>query len=68
MQALSQMFDQVVISSKVGLRKPQPELYLLTADLLHLDPSECVFLDDVPGNVAAAQALGLIGILHTRRS
>ncbi len=67
MQALLQMFDEVVISSKVGLRKPQPEIYLLTADLLHLEPSECVFVDDVTGNVAAAQALGMIGILHTSR-
>lgn len=64
MQALSMMFDQVVISAKVGLRKPQPEIYLLTADLLHLHPRECVFVDDVPANVAAADALGMIGIVH----
>ena len=55
MRALSQMFDQVVVSAKVGLRKPQPEIYLLTADMLQHNPRECVFLDDVPANVAAAQ-------------
>jgi FMN phosphatase YigB (HAD superfamily) len=33
--------------------------------LLHLQPSECVFVDDLPHNVAAAEAIGMVGVVHT---
>lgn len=59
-----EMFDVVVISGEVGLRKPEPEIYHLTLDRLGLPASQCVFVDDLPHNVAAAVDLGFVGIRH----
>ena len=58
------LFDVVVISAQVGLRKPDPAIYRLTADRLELDPGACVFVDDLDTNVEAAQAAGMTGVLH----
>lgn len=58
-------FDVVVLSGDVGMRKPDPAIFLHTVSLLHLQPSECVFVDDLPHNVAAAEALGMTGVVHT---
>lgn len=59
------LFDAVVISAEVGMRKPEERIFLHTARLLGLAPSECVFIDDLPANVAAAQAVGMTGVLHS---
>jgi putative hydrolase of the HAD superfamily/hydrolase len=59
------MFDDIVISGEVGLRKPEPEIFLLAARRLDLKPEECVFIDDLALNVEGANALGMTGILHT---
>ena len=59
------MFDAVVISGEVGMRKPEERIYLHSAELLGLKPHECVFIDDMTVNVEAAVALGIIGIHHT---
>ncbi|MGB2757927.1 MAG: HAD family phosphatase [Acidimicrobiia bacterium] len=56
---LDELFDVVVDSSDVGLRKPDPEIYLLTAHQLKAEPTECVFIDDNRDNVEAAAALGM---------
>jgi epoxide hydrolase-like predicted phosphatase len=61
----AEMFDEVVISGEVGMRKPEPEIYQHTLDLLGLTGPECVFVDDLAGNVRAAAALGLVGVQHT---
>jgi putative hydrolase of the HAD superfamily len=61
---LDRMFDAVVRSDEVGLRKPDPEIYLLTARRLGVRPDECVFVDDMLANVQGARALGMAGILH----
>lgn len=58
------MFDDIVISGEVQLRKPEPEIYHLAAQRLDLSPSECVFVDDMEVNVVAARELGITGILH----
>jgi putative hydrolase of the HAD superfamily len=58
-------FDVVVISGRLGMRKPEPEIYRHTADLLRVAPQACVFVDDVAHNVAAAVAVGMVGVLHT---
>lgn len=58
------LFDVVVISGEVRLRKPDPEIYLLTAHRLGVEPAECVFVDDLAPNVDAAVELGMIGIRH----
>ncbi|WP_020390304.1 HAD family hydrolase [Kribbella catacumbae] len=59
------MFDDLVISGEVQLRKPEAEIYLLAAERLALRPAECVFIDDMELNVVAARELGMTGIVHT---
>ncbi len=61
---IDELFDAVVDSSEVGLRKPDPAIFRLAIDRLRVaDPSRGVFLDDFRGNVAAARAFGLEAIL-----
>ncbi len=52
-------FDVVVESSKAGIRKPEPRFYLLACDELGVQPSGCVFLDDLGINLKPAAALGM---------
>lgn len=59
------MFDVVVISGEVGMRKPEPEIYHYTCAKLDLQPHEAVFVDDLERNVVAAAAVGMIGVRHT---
>jgi FMN phosphatase YigB (HAD superfamily) len=56
--------DVVVISGDVGMAKPGREIYELTADRLGLPPGECVFVDDLIGNVRGAVAAGMVGVHH----
>lgn len=58
------LFDPVVISGEVGLRKPDPRIYRLALDGLGIDPGRVVFVDDAPVNVEAATALGMRGVRH----
>jgi putative hydrolase of the HAD superfamily len=60
-----ELFDAVVISGEVGLRKPDPEIYALAADRLGLPAESIVFVDDLPPNVRAATAAGMVGVLHS---
>ena len=62
---LAELFDAVVISAEVGMRKPEERIFRHAAGLLGLDPAECVFIDDIEANVQAAEALGMTGVLHT---
>lgn len=57
------MFDVVVDSSAVGMRKPNPAIFHLALDQLGVAPSESVFLDDAAGNITAAKALGMHAVL-----
>jgi epoxide hydrolase-like predicted phosphatase len=58
------LFDVVVISGKVGMRKPEPRIFRHTAELLDLPEGACVMVDDLPHNVRAAAAAGMVGVLH----
>jgi epoxide hydrolase-like predicted phosphatase len=58
-------FDAVVISGEVGMRKPEPEIYRLAAGRLGIPAAECVFVDDLPANVAGAVAVGMTGVRFT---
>lgn len=61
---VDELFDAVVDSSAVGMRKPDPRIYLHTLELIGVaDPARAVFLDDHPGNVAGAERAGLTGLL-----
>jgi putative hydrolase of the HAD superfamily len=58
------LFDAVVISGEVGLRKPDPAIYALAAERLGLPPEQIVFIDDLRPNVRAAAAAGMVGVQH----
>jgi putative hydrolase of the HAD superfamily len=59
------LFDAVVLSGEVGMRKPEEAIFRHAARMVGLDPAECVFVDDLAPNVAAAQACGMTALLHT---
>ncbi len=59
---LDELFDDVVDSSEVGVRKPDPEIYRLACARLGVAPERSLFVDDHPGNVAGAEAAGLHGV------
>lgn len=61
----AELFDQVVVSGEVGLRKPEPEIYRLTAQRLGVQPEQCVFVDDLRPNIRGAVAVGMVGVHHT---
>lgn len=56
---VEELFDIVVDSSEVGMRKPDPRIYLHTCELCGSGPDVSVFLDDNRDNVAASRALGI---------
>jgi putative hydrolase of the HAD superfamily len=59
-----EIFDAVVISGEVGMRKPEPQIFLHAAQLLGLEPQQCIFIDDLEANVTAAEETGFTGVLH----
>jgi epoxide hydrolase-like predicted phosphatase len=59
-----EMFDVIVISGEVGMRKPEPRIFVHTLDLMGLAADECVFVDDIRHNIEAAVSLGMVGVLH----
>ena len=56
------LFDAVVESSKVGVRKPEPRFYEIACETLGVAPTEAVFLDDLGINLKPARALGMTTI------
>lgn len=62
MLPVDELFELVVDSAFVGLRKPDPEIYRLTCSRLGVEPAECLFLDDLEPNVTAARELGMAAV------
>ncbi len=62
---LAELFDGVVISGEVGIRKPAPEIYELGAKGIGVEPAACVFVDDLPFNLEPATELGMATVHHT---
>jgi putative hydrolase of the HAD superfamily len=60
---VDELFEVVVDSSHAGVRKPDPAIFALALDALGVDAANCLFLDDFPGNIVAAETLGIRGIL-----
>jgi putative hydrolase of the HAD superfamily len=60
---VDELFEVVVDSSEVGMRKPNPAIYHHALALLGVEPAAAVFLDDAPGNVVGARLAGLAAIL-----
>ena len=63
-ELLRRLFDGVVISGEVGIRKPTPEIYERGAHAIELAPGDCVFVDDLPFNLRPAAELGMATIHH----
>lgn len=61
---LADLFDSLVISGEVGMRKPDPRIYELALERIQVEPPRSVFVDDHPGHLAAARTLGMLTILH----
>ena len=60
-----ELFDVVLESSKIGLRKPDPRIYELACEELDIAPPEAVFLDDIGANLKPARAMGMTTIKVT---
>lgn len=60
-----ELFDGVVISGQEGIRKPAPRMYELGAERAGVDATACVYVDDLPFNLAPAQEMGMATVHHT---
>ena len=56
------LFDALIESSKIGIRKPDPRIYHMMCDELGVTPQACVFLDDLGPNLKPARAIGMTTI------
>ena len=56
------LFDHVIESAKIGLRKPDPRIYQMMVETLQVDPGKCVYLDDLGVNLKPARAMGMTTI------
>ncbi|WP_164933555.1 HAD-IA family hydrolase [Bradyrhizobium guangzhouense] len=59
------LFDHVIESAKIGLRKPDPRIYQLMVETLKVDPKKCVYLDDLGVNLKPAREMGMTTIKVT---
>ncbi len=59
------IFDHVIESSKVGIRKPDPRIYQMMCEALEVEPSACIYLDDLGINLKPAAAIGMATIKVT---
>jgi len=58
------LFEQIVLSGKIGLAKPQTEIFEHAAKELGVEPQQCVFVDDSPMHCLGAQDAGMQAILY----
>jgi putative hydrolase of the HAD superfamily len=56
------LFDHVIESAKIGLRKPDPRIYRIMVEALKVDPNHCVYLDDLGVNLKPAREMGMTTI------
>jgi len=59
---IMELFDAVIESSKVGIRKPDPRIYRMMCEALSVEPPACVYLDDLGVNLKPASAIGMTTI------
>ena len=63
--AIFPLFDAIIESSKAGVRKPDPKIYLMMCELLAVKPQACIYLDDLGVNCKPAAQLGMTAIKVT---
>jgi putative hydrolase of the HAD superfamily len=56
------LFDHVIESAKIGLRKPDPKIYRMMVEALGVDPKRCIYLDDLGINLKPAREMGMVTI------
>jgi putative hydrolase of the HAD superfamily len=56
------LFDHIIESAKIGLRKPDPRIYQMMTEALGVDPKACVYLDDLGVNLKPARDMGMTTI------
>ncbi|MGJ4888524.1 HAD-IA family hydrolase [Bradyrhizobium sp. HKCCYLRH3099] len=56
------LFDHVIESAKIGLRKPDPRIYQMMTEALGVSPADCVYLDDLGVNLKPAREMGMTTI------
>jgi putative hydrolase of the HAD superfamily len=56
------LFDHIIESAKIGLRKPDPQIYRMMVEALAVDPKHCVYLDDLGVNLKPAREMGMTTI------
>jgi len=61
---VARAFDQMFISAELSVAKPDPRIYRAALEGMGLAPDQAVFVDDVPENIEAAQALGMAGVVY----
>ncbi len=59
------LFDHVIESAKIGLRKPDPRIYTMMTDALGVNPANCIYLDDLGVNLKPAREMGMTTIKVT---
>jgi putative hydrolase of the HAD superfamily len=64
-QKVMELFDYVIESSKLGVRKPDPRFYKMACEIVKVDPHQVVFLDDLGINLKPARAMGMTTIKET---
>lgn len=56
------LFDEIALSFELGMAKPDPRIFQVVAERIGCEPSECIMVDDGPGNVSAAKSIGMKAI------
>jgi putative hydrolase of the HAD superfamily len=59
---IMELFDHVIESSKIGIRKPNPRIYEMMCEALSVAPEACIYLDDLGMNLKPAKAMGMTTI------
>jgi putative hydrolase of the HAD superfamily len=59
---IMEMFDHLIESSKIGIRKPNPRIYEMMCETLSVEPAACIYLDDLGMNLKPAKAMGMATI------
>lgn len=67
-EEFSELFDALLISGEIGMRKPDAEIYRFAADALSVPVDSCIFIDDFRRNIDGAEAVGMTGLLHRSAS
>lgn len=61
----AELFDMVVLSSDIGMTKPNPDIFSLTAAKLGVLPEECIMIDDLLVNIEGARQAGMKGVVYS---